>query len=181
MRPLWLSVFVGSLVVACTIRTEVNGATGSTSGEPDTGAAPSVPGIDASASATADAAAAFDASATHDAPAPDAPSATPEAGSAADATSCIVMASDYDQTCSEDTDCVNVGEVLTCPANECSFCRIETISTRAAAQYMATFALSTAAIPTDSVPCGCPDEGRACCIRGRCQQCFPLRPLTVSR
>lgn len=171
MRPLCLPFVLGSLVFACSIRTEVNGVPGSTSDEAgaDAGSAPSVPG--AEASATRDAAPASSAR-------PDASSVAPEdGGSAVDATSCLVQASDYDQTCTVDTDCVNVGEVLMCPADECSFCRMETISTRAAAQYTTAFSRATAAIPADAPTCGCPDEGRPCCLARRCQQCFPLRPL----
>jgi hypothetical protein len=174
MRPLCISILVGSVVVACTIHTEVTGAPGdtsdpgSTSGEPGTdGAPPLMPGADASA--TGDAAAVFDARPTHDAS-----SATPEAGSAPSATSCLLLASDYDQTCSVDMDCVNVGEVLMCPVNECSFCRIETISTRGAAQYMAAFSQATATIPADADTCSCPAEGRPCCVSGQCQQCAML-------
>jgi len=160
---------MGSVVFACTIRTELTGTPGSTPGETGTDGGPLVPG--AVVSATGDAAAALDAPATHDAS-----SAAPKDGSAADATSCLVLASDYDQTCTVDMDCVNVGEVLACPANECSFCRIETISTRAAAQYRAAFSRATAAIPTDAVACSCPDEGRPCCTAGKCQQCSALTP-----
>lgn len=164
MRPLWVLIIVGSLVFACTIRTEVNGVPASTSDQTGPDGAPSLAADDASA--TADAAAAFDATATHDAPA-----AAPKDGSAADATSCLVLASDYDQTCAADTDCVNVGEALTCPANNCSFCRIETVSMRASAQYRAAFSRAIAAIPADADMCSCPDEGRPCCVRGKCQQC----------
>jgi hypothetical protein len=180
MRPLWISIAVGSVVFACSVRTEVIGAPGSTSDEAGADGGPLVPGADATTTTTRDAAAttldASPAPVTRDA-ASDAPSAAPEDGSAADATSCPLLASSYDQTCAADTECVNVGEVLTCPATECSFCRIETISTRAAAQYMAVYSSLTAAIPTGAVSCGCPDEGRACCVRGTCQQCFPLRPV----
>jgi hypothetical protein len=167
-----MSIVVGSVVLGCTIHTEVTGTPGDTSnrgGASDEagtdGAPPRVPGADASAAG--DAAAALDAWA-----ALDAPSATPKDGSAAVATSCLVLASAYDQTCAVDMDCVNVGEVLTCPPNECSFCLIETISTRAAAQYMAAFSLATEAIPGDATTCSCPAEGRACCVAGKCQQCF---------
>lgn len=166
MRPLWLSTIVaiaGALVFACTIRTQVNGVPGNTLDEAGTNDAPWIPANDASP--TSDGPAAFDATATHDAPA-----AAPD-GSAADATSCLVLASDYDQTCAADMDCVNVGEVLTCPANNCSFCRIETISSRAATQYMAAFSRSIAAIPADATTCSCPEEGHPCCVMGKCQQC----------
>lgn len=180
MRPLWFSLVVGSVVFACTIRTEVTGAPGNTSSEAGTDSAPSVPGTDASA--TGDAAGTFDAPAALDAAAAlDASSAALEAASAADATSCLVVASDYDQTCAVDADCVNVGEVLTCPANACSFCRIETISAHAAAAYTAAFSRATAAVPIDAVACGCPDEGRPCCMAGTCQQCSALLPLGWSR
>lgn len=173
MRPLGIAIVVGSVFLACSIRTEFAGIPGNTTDEAGTDGGPLLPavgasGADASASATGDAAA-------------DASSATPEAGTAtnaADATSCLVLASDYDQTCAVDMDCVNVGEVLMCPADECSFCPMETINARAAAQYMAAFSVATAAIPADATMCGCPEEGRPCCVAGKCQQCFytPLRP-----
>lgn len=66
----------------------------------------------------------------------------------------VVLASDYDQACTHDTDCVAVGEVPSCPAAACDGCPAYTVSTEALAQYTATFRAAAAAIA--GADCGCP-------------------------
>ena len=57
-----------------------------------------------------------------------------------------VLASDYDQSCVVDTDCVGVGEVPTCPVSACDGCLAQGINKNAVAQYLA--ALSQAPTQT---------------------------------
>ena len=86
-----------------------------------------------------------------------------DASSGADATSCrIVLASDYDQSCVADTDCVAVGQIPSCPAAPCDGCQEWTVSKNALAQYV------TAAAPTSvtGADCGCPSYNPLPCCRG---------------
>jgi hypothetical protein len=89
-----------------------------------------------------------------DAGAPDAPCTT-------------IAARDYDQSCAVDTDCVEVGEVISCPPPPCALCTVSAINKSAAAQYNAilTSSLST----FNGAPCSCPCEGPAICRGGKCQ------------
>lgn len=84
-----------------------------------------------------------------------------------DANACRpVLASDYDQSCTVDTDCVTVGEVSSCPADCYIACALWTISKKVAPQYMT--ALSLAAAGTSPPACFCPAEGLPCCRSGSC-------------
>ena len=89
----------------------------------------------------------------------------------------VVLASDYDQSCVVDTDCVGVGEVPMCPATACDGCLTQAINKSAMAQYM--IALSQAfASESPGEACGCPCEGiGALCRGGKCQAAFCGPPL----
>ncbi len=88
-----------------------------------------------------------------------------------DATPCTpVVAADYDQSCTVDSDCVAVGEVARCPASGCDSCATEAVSKSAAANYQA--ALSAAFASRSGGGCNCPCESGAICRAGKCQAAF---------
>ena len=94
-------------------------------------------------------------------------------GSAGDAGSCLVLSSRYDQSCTSDSDCLDVGEVIGCPANTCAFCETGVINKQVEVSYMAAFSAATAGIDLDAGGCFCPSSagGVPCCRTGLCQQC----------
>jgi hypothetical protein len=83
----------------------------------------------------------------------------------------IVLASDYDQSCTLDSDCVEVGQVPQCPITTCDGCTTEAINRSAMAPYMSAFkrALASSSI---SGFCGCPCTGNAICRGGKCEEGF---------
>jgi hypothetical protein len=90
-----------------------------------------------------------------------------------------IVASDYDQSCAVDTDCVEVSEVISCPPPPCVLCTISAINKSAAAQYNAIFASNFYA--SSGPACSCPCEGPAICRGGKCQagSCGPNRADTL--
>jgi hypothetical protein len=82
-----------------------------------------------------------------------------------------VLASDYDQSCDADTDCVGVGEVPQCPASACDGCLTQAVNKSAAAQYMAALSRAFASEPTGEA-CACPCEALAICRGRRCEYGF---------
>jgi hypothetical protein len=94
----------------------------------------------------------------------------PDGGASASNGACMpVLASDYDQSCVADTDCVSVGEVPTCPASACDGCLLQGINKGAMAPYAAALAQAFASAPPGQ-RCGCPCEGvGALCRGGKCQ------------
>lgn len=94
------------------------------------------------------------------------------ADSASDSTAsgCIVvLASDYDQSCVVDTDCVSVGQVAKCPVTDCSGCYLVAINKGAAARYMTALSQAVVSGPPGPI-CNCPCEsGFAICRGGQCQ------------
>lgn len=77
----------------------------------------------------------------------------------------VVLASDYDQSCTVDTDCVAVGQVPACPALACYVdCTMWTISKSAAAQYMTALSRASASVAGES--CGCVSYNPYPCCRG---------------
>jgi hypothetical protein len=88
----------------------------------------------------------------------------------------VIQASDYDQTCAVDTDCVSITEGSSC--NACTLnCSNAAISTRSMAQYNADTAnILLAAFELCPSSCGGPQS--ACCRSGKCQWGYPLCPLT---
>lgn len=93
----------------------------------------------------------------------------PEASDSADANSCVtVLASDYDQSCSLDADCVAVPQKPDCQPTcwNCFFS--EAINKNAFPQY---YMALLQAFASEGPPCNCPAEGiePACCRNGTCQ------------
>jgi hypothetical protein len=92
-----------------------------------------------------------------------------------------IQASNYDQTCVTDSDCVAIS------ANEsCSLCGLvctnATINARAQAQYLSDIANTTASLTSQRMACtGDCGVNSACCVSGRCEwgtQCnAPLVPI----
>jgi|SRR5580704_8271896 hypothetical protein len=100
---------------------------------------------------------------------------------AVDAAPCsVVVASDYDQSCAVDTDCVQVAEVPACPVSPmlCYSCPLATINGSAIARYRAAFSADMGgALPT---ACNCPEIGYPCCRSGLCKtSCFPAPADTL--
>jgi hypothetical protein len=91
---------------------------------------------------------------------------------ALDTTTCTVLASEYDQSCSVNTDCMSVGEVQSCPATQCAFCMTGTINRGVASNYMKAFSSATANVPLDAGTCNCGAAGPPCCRSGKCQACY---------
>jgi hypothetical protein len=82
-----------------------------------------------------------------------------------------VLASDYDQSCMVDADCVAVGEVSSCPAFACDGCTTAGINKSAMAQYTTAFDQAFAA-KEPGTGCRCPCESGAVCRGGKCQAAF---------
>ena len=99
-----------------------------------------------------------------------------DAPSAIDAPPCRpVLPSDYDQSCTGDTDCVPVGEVSSCPDLTCDGCPTQAINKGALAQYMTAMAKAIAFAGQTSTPrfCSCPCLGfGGLCRGGKCQAAF---------
>jgi hypothetical protein len=85
-----------------------------------------------------------------------------------DSSSCaIVLASQYDQCCAVDSDCVAVGEVASCQGFICPNCPAGAINKGAEARYNAAF---ERAVPLGgSGSCPCPCASGAICRNGKCQ------------
>jgi hypothetical protein len=93
-----------------------------------------------------------------------------------DATTCtdanvqLIEASNYDQSCKTDSDCIAVGE-----GNACYACVIEctsaAINISAHAQYLADVANTTGGSQS-GVTCGCPIAFTPCCRGGTCHADF---------
>jgi hypothetical protein len=75
-----------------------------------------------------------------------------------------IMASDYDQSCATDADCVTEPEGDFCVPNRCTDCPNAVISVKAQAQYEADLASK---IPKPSI-CPCPSGPIAVCNNGKC-------------
>jgi hypothetical protein len=75
-----------------------------------------------------------------------------------------IQASDYDQSCGTDSDCVVEPEGDFCVANRCTDCGNAVVSVKAQAQYEADLA-SKISVPFD---CPCPSGPRAVCNHGKC-------------
>jgi hypothetical protein len=100
-------------------------------------------------------------------PAPMADEGTP--APMADAIACSpVIAADYDQSCTVDSDCVAVGEVAQCPASACDECRTGAVSKSAAAKYQVDLSAAFASHPGGS-DCSCACASGAICRASKCQ------------
>lgn len=122
--------------------------------------------------------------------------ASPEASveSGLDAGRCLIQASDYDQSCSVDSDCVTKvisgagflsketgGDFIVTFGNFCSpmcLCGPGAISQKSVSQYVADVSktpLGTGAVPLEA--CFCDELGILCCQSGQCSdQCNVAPP-----
>jgi hypothetical protein len=75
-----------------------------------------------------------------------------------------IQASDYDQSCSTDADCVTEPEGDFCQPNQCTDCAGAVVSVKAQAQYEADLA---SRISTPFI-CPCPLGPSAVCVHGKC-------------
>jgi hypothetical protein len=91
------------------------------------------------------------------------------AGATGDATlSCSLSASQFDNSCKVDSDCVGVPSGDPCAANCASICPTAALNVRVAAEYVADL---RALVPasSDSIVCNCPCiAARPCCRQGAC-------------
>ncbi len=109
--------------------------------------------------------------------------APPEASSASpctDANVQLIQASNYDQSCQADSDCIAVGE-----GNACYPCAIDctsaAINKSAEAHYKEDVAKTPAGVAQTGTICGCPAEFYPCCRGGTCHadlQCQNPLPVT---
>jgi hypothetical protein len=88
-----------------------------------------------------------------------------------------VLASDYDQSCTVDADCVLVSEVPECPVDRCDHCSPAAISKVEVFHYQTALANALASTPS-GFPCGCDAGNLARCIAAKCQAEPP--PLAVA-
>jgi len=95
----------------------------------------------------------------------------------ADGPSCSpVLASDYDQSCTVDSDCVAVGEEPQCPTSGCE-CPSAAVNKGVATQYQAALSrASTIRVPSSGCSCAC--LSAALCRGGGCQVSLCSPPLT---
>jgi hypothetical protein len=86
-----------------------------------------------------------------------------------------ISASNYDQSCKTDSDCVAVGVGNACYACVLG-CPVSAINVHAKAQYMMDVQKTSgwAALNAPNfTACGCPSEGPPCCMNGTCGMgCF---------
>jgi hypothetical protein len=84
----------------------------------------------------------------------------------------LIQASNYDQTCSVDTDCVAIAV-----GNACYPCIVlcgtgGAINRNALSSYQSDISKTIGAGETSGVQCGCPGGGLPCCRGGTCQVDF---------
>lgn len=93
-----------------------------------------------------------------------------DAGAPSDAGACSpVLASDYDQSCVADSDCVQVGEAPQCPPTACDGCRTKAVNKVDATRYQTALMQAFAAVPPGGPhACSCPCDGIAICRGGKC-------------
>jgi hypothetical protein len=95
------------------------------------------------------------------------------AGPDADSGLCIIAASNYDQSCNVDSDCVEVSSGDYCSPTTCT-CGGSAINVKAMAEFNADVANTPLGSNTlsEAVVCGCPLPGGPCCRSGVCQSGF---------
>jgi hypothetical protein len=95
-----------------------------------------------------------------------------DGGPDAESDGCTVSASNYDQSCTVDTDCVEVSSGDYCSAATCQ-CGGSVVNVGALAQFRADVSktpLGSGALM--SLPCGCPLAAGPCCRQGMCKAGF---------
>jgi hypothetical protein len=80
----------------------------------------------------------------------------------------IVLATDYDQSCTVDTDCIAVGQLGQCPASACDGCLTEAINKSVWSRYQTALHQAFATDPPVGM-CNCPGMVVTCCRHGTCQ------------
>lgn len=83
-----------------------------------------------------------------------------------DAASCMIEASNYDQSCTVDSDCATVSSGDYCLPG--CFCGGSTINVGALSQWQADVAAALAHQSGSVEVCGCPVYGAPCCRQGKC-------------
>jgi hypothetical protein len=83
-----------------------------------------------------------------------------------DSAACMVLASNYDQSCSVDSDCAMVFSGNCCVGG--CFCGGSAINARAFTQFAADVARAEVGVAPGPI-CGCPAEFNPCCIAGKCE------------
>jgi len=91
------------------------------------------------------------------------------AGATGDAAlSCSLSASQFDNSCKVDSDCVGVPSGDPCAANCASICPAAALNARVAAEYVADLR-ALVPVSNDSIVCSCPCiAARPCCRQGAC-------------
>jgi hypothetical protein len=90
-------------------------------------------------------------------------------GATADAgLSCNMSASQYDNSCSVDSDCVGVPFGNPCAGNCLSVCPLAALNARVAPQYLSDLGAVMAAHTEPPVACACPAFSAPSCCRGIC-------------
>jgi hypothetical protein len=91
------------------------------------------------------------------------------AGATGDAElSCSLSASQFDNSCKVDSDCVGVPSGDPCAANCASICPTAALNIGVAAQYLAALR-ALVPVSNDSIVCSCPCiAARPCCRQGAC-------------
>jgi hypothetical protein len=91
-----------------------------------------------------------------------------DAGTATDASTCMdamIAATDYDQTCAVDSDCVGVGV-----GNACFVCEIGCMNSAIGKSAEAKYRSDVAKSPANGADCGCAAfPPGPCCVGGKCQ------------
>jgi hypothetical protein len=83
-----------------------------------------------------------------------------------DSGACVILASNYDQSCSVDSDCAMVSSGNYCVGG--CFCGGSAINVGASARFAADVARAQVGVPPGP-GCGCGAEFGPCCIAGKCQ------------
>jgi hypothetical protein len=92
------------------------------------------------------------------------------------AASCTLDVSNYDRSCVENIDCVNVGVGNACQTPCEVECPNAAINTAAKARYDADFA-ATPVAACSSIFCGCPCIGGPRCVKGQCEFSYCGAPV----
>jgi hypothetical protein len=84
----------------------------------------------------------------------------------------MIQASNYDQSCASNSDCIAVGEGNACFSCLIVGCTNAAINVKAKPQYDADVAKTVAGQLASSPFCGCPMSSGPCCVGGVCRADF---------